>query len=169
MRTTRGPRRGRSHRQVKIEISEKLAGMVDEYNKLIDERRYPRPRSSPSGPPKWTPTIRVVMQMVVVSKALRRQAIDNSIRDRKGRRRRRCVSRRSTNRRSPSTASRIKCPTSRKWEALTELASNLPTRWRNIASPAISKSSRSSPRRSRSSSSKRRWAKCSTTCKRSRR
>ena len=71
------------NRQVKIEISEKLAGMVDEYNKLINERRYPEAEIVAKRAAEMDPDNRVVLLMVTESKAHRRQAIDNSIRDRK--------------------------------------------------------------------------------------
>ncbi|HKD36365.1 MAG TPA: hypothetical protein VKB78_06175, partial [Pirellulales bacterium] len=70
-----------NHRKTKIEISEKLAGMVDDYNKLIGERRYAEAEVVAKRAAEMDPENPVVTQMVVVSKALRRQAVDNSIRD----------------------------------------------------------------------------------------
>ncbi len=71
------------HRQVKIEIGEKLAGMVDEYNKLIAERRFPEAEVVAKRAAEMDPENPVVTMMVVESKAHRRQAIDDSIREQK--------------------------------------------------------------------------------------
>jgi general secretion pathway protein D len=71
------------HRKMKLEISEKLAGMVDDYNKLVEERRYPEAELVAKRAAEMDPENPVVVQMVVVSKALRRQATDLSIKDEK--------------------------------------------------------------------------------------
>ncbi|HEV2972113.1 MAG TPA: hypothetical protein VGY55_19225 [Pirellulales bacterium] len=71
------------HRKMKLEISEKLAGMVDDYNKLVEERRYPEAEIVAKRAAEMDPDNPVVIQMVTVSKALRRQATDLSIKDEK--------------------------------------------------------------------------------------
>ncbi|HEV3416297.1 MAG TPA: hypothetical protein VG056_05775, partial [Pirellulales bacterium] len=70
-------------RKMKVEISEKLAGMVDDYNKLVEERRYPEAEIVAKRAAEMDPENPVVVQMVVVSKALRRQATDLSNNDQK--------------------------------------------------------------------------------------
>ncbi len=71
------------HQKMKLEISEKLAGMVDEYNKLVEERRYAEAEIVAKRAADMDPDNPVVIQMVTVSKALRRQATENAIKDEK--------------------------------------------------------------------------------------
>ena len=71
------------HQKMKLEISEKLAGMVDEYNKLVEERRYAEAEIVAKRAADMDPDNPVVVQMVTVSKALRRQATENAIKDEK--------------------------------------------------------------------------------------
>ncbi len=71
------------HQKMKVEISEKLAGMVDDYNKLVEERRYPEAEIVAKRAADMDPDNPVVVQMVTVSKALRRQATENAIKDEK--------------------------------------------------------------------------------------
>ena len=71
------------HQKMKLEISEKLAGMVDDYNKLVEERRYAEAEIVAKRAADMDPDNPVVIQMVTVSKALRRQATENAIKDEK--------------------------------------------------------------------------------------
>jgi general secretion pathway protein D len=71
------------HQKMKLEISEKLAGMVDDYNKLVEERRYAEAEIVAKRAADMDPDNPVVVQMVTVSKALRRQATENAIKDEK--------------------------------------------------------------------------------------
>jgi general secretion pathway protein D len=67
------------HQRMKLEIGEKLAGMVDDYNKLVEERRYGEAEIVAKRAADMDPENPVVVQMVTVSKALRRQATENAI------------------------------------------------------------------------------------------
>ena len=63
-------------RQAKVVIGEKLAGMVDQYNKCIDERRFAEAEVWAKRAEEMDPSNPLVHQMVLVSKALRRMAVD---------------------------------------------------------------------------------------------
>jgi general secretion pathway protein D len=67
----------------RLELSEKLASMVDEYNKLVEERRYPEAEIVAKRAAEVDPDNPVVHQMVLVSRTLKRQQIDMNIRDEK--------------------------------------------------------------------------------------
>ncbi len=63
----------------RVEVQEKLAAMVDEYNKLIEERRYGEAKKLASIAKEMDPENPVVVQMDRESKALYREAMDNQI------------------------------------------------------------------------------------------
>ncbi len=66
-------------RKLKVEVGEKLAGMVDEYNRLIDERRFPEAEIVAKRAYEMDPENPVVVQMVKVSKVLRRNAAEQAV------------------------------------------------------------------------------------------
>ncbi|HEX3999973.1 MAG TPA: hypothetical protein VHX65_15585 [Pirellulales bacterium] len=70
-------------RNAKLEIGEKLASLVDDYNKAIDERRFPQAELIAKRAAEIDPNNAVVHQMVTVSKMLRREALDLDIRGKK--------------------------------------------------------------------------------------
>ena len=70
-------------RNAKLEIGEKLAVMVDDYNKAIDERRFAQAEVIAKRAAEMDPNNVVVHQMVTVSKMLRREAINMEIKSEK--------------------------------------------------------------------------------------
>ncbi len=70
-------------RQMILEVGQKLAQMVDEFNKLIDERRYAEAELVAKRAAEMDPKNPVVHQMVATSKALRREAENMEIKDEK--------------------------------------------------------------------------------------
>jgi general secretion pathway protein D len=70
-------------RNTKLEISEKLARMVDDYNKAIDERRFAQAEVIAKRAEEMDPNNVVVHQMVTISKMLRREANNMEIKSEK--------------------------------------------------------------------------------------
>ncbi len=70
-------------RNAKIAIGEKLAALVDDYNKAIEERRFAQAEVIASRAEQIDPKNTVVHQMVTVSKMLRREAINMDIKEQK--------------------------------------------------------------------------------------
>jgi len=70
-------------RNAKLEISEKLAAMVDDYNKAIDERRFAQAEVIAKRAEEMDPNNVVVHQMVTISKMLRREANNMAIKSEK--------------------------------------------------------------------------------------
>jgi general secretion pathway protein D len=70
-------------RNAKLEISEKLAAMVDDYNKAIDERRFMQAEVIAKRAAEMDPNNVVVHQMVTISKMLRREANNMAIKTEK--------------------------------------------------------------------------------------
>lgn len=70
-------------RNAKLEIGEKLAVVVDDYNKAIDERRFAQAEVIAKRAAEMDPNNVVVHQMVTVSKMLRREAINMDIKAQK--------------------------------------------------------------------------------------
>ncbi len=63
-------------RRNKVEVSEKLAGMLDDYHKLIEERRWAEAEIVAKRAAEMDPENPVVVLMVSESRALHRQAVD---------------------------------------------------------------------------------------------
>ena len=71
----------RRHRNTKIEVDERLAKLVDEFNKLMDEQRFPEAEIVAKRANEMAPDEPVVRQLVWVSKFARANFNNGSIRD----------------------------------------------------------------------------------------
>ena len=72
-------------RHRKIEVQEKLAKLVNEYNQLIDDRRYPEAEVLAKRASEMDPQNPVVVQLVRESSLIRRTQMNNDLIDRKER------------------------------------------------------------------------------------
>ena len=114
----------RRHR-ARVEIDNKLAKLVDDFNQLMDEKRYPEAEVLAKRAQEIDPLNPLVKQLIWQSKFTRRTVASYDVRDQKEEAFvTRDAKRRRSRRSCPTTSTRIIFP-SEKWEDLTNSRNKL--------------------------------------------